>query len=70
MLLFYPYRYVSSHDQVSGKIQCWSLKLAMYQYVLQFCLTAQHGNAAALSRLPLPESLDTVSLPGEPHLPY
>ena len=51
--------------QASGRIQRWSLKLAMYQYTLQFCPTAQHVNANALSRLPLPETLDTVPLPGE-----
>ena len=51
--------------QASGRIQRWSLKLAMYQYTLQFCPTTQHGNANALSRLPLPETLDTVPLPGE-----
>ena len=36
-----------------------------YEYVLQFHLMAQHDNADALSRLPLPETIDTVSLPGE-----
>ena len=28
-------------------------------------LTTQHGNTDALSRLPLPDTLDTVPLPGE-----
>ena len=37
----------------------------MYQYKLQFCPTAQHGNVDALSTLPLPETLDTVPHPGE-----
>ena len=37
----------------------------MYQYKLQFCPTAQHANVDALSRLPLPETLDTVPHPGE-----
>ena len=37
----------------------------MYQYKLQFHPTAQHGNADALSTLPLPETLDTVPHPGE-----
>ena len=37
----------------------------MYEYVLQFHQMVQHDNADALSRLPLPETIDTVSLPGE-----
>ena len=41
------------------------LELAMYEYVLQFHQMVQHDNADALSRLPLPETIDTVSLPGE-----
>ena len=51
--------------QASGRIQHCSLKLSMYQYVLQFCPTAQHGNGDALSRLPLPDTLDTVPFPGK-----
>jgi len=61
--LFDPSRNVS--PQASGKIQCWSLKLAMYQHTLKFCPTAQHSNADALSRLPLPEILENVPIPGE-----
>ena len=49
MLLFDPFRNVL--PQASGRIQRWSLKLAMYQYTLKFCPTAQHVNADALSRL-------------------
>ena len=63
MSLFNPGRNVS--PQASGRIQRWSLKLAMYQYTLQFCPTAQHANADALSRLPLPEKPISVPLPGE-----
>ena len=63
LLLFDPSRNVS--PQVSRRIQRWSLKLAMYQYTLQFHPTAQRGNADALSKLPLLEILDTVPLPGE-----
>ena len=37
----------------------------MYQYTLQFRPTAQHANAYALSRLPLPEKPDNVPFPGE-----
>ena len=63
MSLFDPGRNVS--PQASGRIQRWSLKLAMYQYTLQFRPTAQHANADALSRLPLPEKPTSVPLPGE-----
>ena len=63
MSLFDPGRNVS--PQASGRIQHWSLKLAMYQYTLQFRPTAQHANADALSRLPLPEKPTSVPLPGE-----
>ena len=41
------------------------LDLATYEYVLQFHQMAQHDNADALSRLPLPETIDNVPLPGE-----
>ena len=61
--LFDPFRNVS--PQASGRIQRWSLKLAMYQYTLKFRPTAQHANADALSRLPLPEKPDNVPFPGE-----
>ena len=47
MSLFDPTRSVS--PQASGRIQRWSLKLAMYQYTLKFRPTAQHANADALS---------------------
>ena len=63
MSLFYPGRNVS--PQASGRIQRWSLKLAMYRYTLQFSPTAQHATADALSRLPLPEKPTSVPLPGE-----
>ena len=51
--------------QVSGRIQRWALKLQMYEYTLIFRSTAQHGNADALSRLPLPEPPSEVPLPAE-----
>ena len=60
MSLFHPFRNIS--PQASGRIQHWSLKLSMYQYALQFRPTAQNGNADALTRLPLPDILDTVPL--------
>ena len=63
MSLFDPGRNAS--PQASGRIQLWSLKLAMYQYTLQFRPIAQHANADTLSRLPLPEKPISVPLPGE-----
>ena len=61
--LFDPSRNVS--PQASGRIQCWSLKLARYQYSLKFRPTAPHANADALSRLPLSDKPDSIPLPGE-----
>ena len=61
--LFDPSSNVS--PQASGRIQHWSLKLAMYQCTLNIHPTAQHANADALSRLPLPDKPDSVPLPGE-----
>ena len=39
--------------QASARIHRWALFLAMYEYTLKFCNTTVHGNADALSRLPL-----------------
>ena len=49
--------------QASARIQRWALTLAMYEYSLKFKSTKQHGNADAMSRLPLP---DTVTHPLPP----
>ena len=40
--------------QASACIHRWSLQLAAYEYTITFCSTKLHGNADALSRLPLP----------------
>ncbi len=40
--------------QASARIKRWSLLLAAYEYTLSFRDTQSHGNADALSRLPLP----------------
>ena len=55
--------------QPSGRIQRLSLTLGMYEYTISFKPTSAHGNADALSRLPLPvqpaqtpEPLETVLL--------
>ena len=39
--------------QVSGRIQRWIMTLAVYKYKLVFKKTEEHGNADALSRLPM-----------------
>ena len=49
--LFNEFRAVPS--QASARIQRWALTLAMYKYSLKFKSTKQHGNADAMSRLPL-----------------
>ena len=51
--------------QASGRIQCWALKLSMYDYDLECCSTYQHGNADALSSLPLPDPPPSVPVPAE-----
>ena len=51
--------------QASAQIKRWSLLLSNYEYTLSFRGTAAHGNADALSRLPLPEVPDPSSTPPE-----
>ena len=51
--------------QASARIQRWALTLAMYEYTLSFRLTKAHGNADAMSRLPLPNTHQTTPLPPE-----
>ncbi len=50
-------------QQTSPRIQRWALTLSMYDYSLKFKGTAEHSNADALSRLPLPHSVSPVVLP-------
>ena len=52
-------RAVSS--QASARIKRWSLFLSSYEYTLSFRNTTAHGNADALSRLPLPEEPATTA---------
>ena len=52
-------------QQASGRIQRWALILAAYQYSLEFRPTGRHGNADAMSRLPLPVSPGSVPVPME-----
>ncbi len=51
--------------QASGRIQRWALTLSMYEYSLIFKRTAEHGNADAMSRLPLREKIPEVPEPAE-----
>ena len=50
----------------AARLQRWSLLLSVYNYDIEFRPTAAHGNADALSRLPLPEG--GVERPSESHL--
>ena len=43
----------------------WALTLSSYEYTLVFRSTTQHGNADAMSRLPLPESPREIPDPAE-----
>ena len=49
----------------SARIQRWALTLSAYDYAIGYKPGAQHSNADALSRLPLPEQPSAVPLPGE-----
>ena len=44
----------STSPQASARIRRWSLLLSSYEYGMEFRDTLSHGNADALSRLPLP----------------
>ena len=47
--------------QASARIQRWALTLGMYEYELIHKSGSSHGNADALSRLPLPGSAPAVT---------
>ena len=49
----------------SARIQHWALMLSAYSYSISYKPGAAHANADGLSRLPLPEQLAEVPLPGE-----
>ena len=51
--------------QASARIQRWALTFAMYEYTLSFRSTKAHGNADAMSCLPLPNTPQTTPLPPE-----
>ena len=55
----------STSEQASARIRRWSLFLSTYEYTIKFRKTQLHGNADALSRLPLPEKPEDVPTPAE-----
>ena len=62
--LFHQHKLTSC--QASVRIRRWSLQLATYEYTIVFRGTKLHGNANALSRLPLPNAPAEISM--EPEL--
>ena len=51
--------------QASGRIQRWALLLSSYEYSITFRPTHKHGNADAMSRLPVPETNENEQIPTE-----
>ena len=49
----------------SSRMQRWSLTLAAYDYQLDFRAGIKNSNADALSRLPLPDKPDNVTIPAD-----
>ena len=49
----------------SARIQRWALTLGAYDYSINYKPGKDNSNADILSRLPLPDSLKSVSIPGE-----
>ena len=51
--------------QASARIRRWALYLSLFEYTLKFRRTTAHGNADALSRLPLPVEPAITKTPPE-----
>ena len=49
----------------AASIQRWALTLAAYKYTIDYKSGAEHSNADALSRLPLPIAPRTTPVPTE-----
>ena len=63
LTLFHQHKPTSS--QASARIRRWSLLLSAYEYKIVFRGTKLHGNADALSRLPLPTTPTEVPVAPE-----
>ena len=51
--------------QASARIRRWSLFLSAYEYTMKFRCTTEHGNADALSRVPLGDTPAQTNTPTE-----
>ena len=52
-------------ESSAARIQRWALTLAAYNYTIKYKPGIEHGNADALSRLPLPVRPQTTPVPAE-----
>lgn len=52
-------------QQAAARMQRWALTLAAYEYTLEYKEGSKHGNADALSRLPLPSTPKVTPREGE-----
>ena len=52
-------------QMAASRIQRWNLTLSAYSYTIRFKPGKDNSNADALSRLPLPTSLETIPVPGD-----
>ena len=57
--------YKAISPQASARVRRWSLVLSAYEYTIVFRRTEEHGNADALSRLPLPVVPARTEIPPE-----
>ncbi len=64
-LLALLHQYKPTSAQASTRIRRWSLLLSAYEYSITFRKTEDHGNADALSRLPLQETKANIPAPPE-----
>ena len=65
-----PLQYLFSETRgiptlASARIQCWALTLSAYDYQINYKEGSRHANADLLSRLPLPETVKDIPVPGE-----
>ena len=57
-------------QMASSRLKRWSLTLQAYEYTIRHKPGKQLANADALSRLPLPQQLQTVPVPGDINLVF